>query len=163
MAAKNQMDLTRGPLFRETVVFTLPLVLSGLLQLGFHAADMIVIGRYASADSLAAVGATGALCVLLVAVFCGLAVGANVVVANFYGARDHRSLSRAVHTSVLISLAGGAAVMLAGAAAVEVGAANLTDPFACKKIIDGLPAEMGKYGIERLSDIIGGGHAWEKT
>ena len=117
MAAKNQMDLTRGPLFRETVVFTLPLVLSGLLQLGFHAADMIVIGRYASADSLAAVGATGALCVLLVAVFCGLAVGANVVVANFYGARDHRGLSRAVHTSVLISLAGGAAVMLAGAAA----------------------------------------------
>ena len=54
-------------------------------------------------------------------------------------------------------------MMLAGAAAVEVGAANLTDPFACKKIIDDLPAEMDKYGIERLSDIIGGGHAWEKT
>ena len=54
-------------------------------------------------------------------------------------------------------------MMLAGAATVEVGAANLTDPFACKKIIDGLPAEMDKYGIERLSDIIGGGHAWEKT
>ena len=54
-------------------------------------------------------------------------------------------------------------MMLAGAAAVEVGAANLTDPFACKKIIDALPAEMDKYGIERLSDIIGGGHAWEKT
>ncbi len=54
-------------------------------------------------------------------------------------------------------------MMLAGAAAVEVGAANLVDPFACKKIIDALPAEMDKYGIERLSDIIGGGHAWEKT
>ena len=54
-------------------------------------------------------------------------------------------------------------MMLAGAAAVEVGAANLTDPFACKKIIDDLPAEMDKYGIERLSDIIGGGRAWEKT
>ena len=54
-------------------------------------------------------------------------------------------------------------MMLAGATAVEVGAANLTDPYACKKIIDGLPAEMDKYGIERLSDIIGGGHAWEKT
>ena len=54
-------------------------------------------------------------------------------------------------------------MMLAGAAAVEVGAANLTDPFACKKIIDGLPAEMDKYGIEQLSDIIGGGRAWEKT
>ena len=54
-------------------------------------------------------------------------------------------------------------MMLAGATAVEVGAANLTDPFACKKIIDDLPAEMDKYGIERLSDIIGGGHAWEKT
>ena len=54
-------------------------------------------------------------------------------------------------------------MMLAGATAVEVGAANLVDPYACKKIIDALPAEMDKYGIERLSDIIGGGHAWEKT
>ena len=54
-------------------------------------------------------------------------------------------------------------MMLAGAAAVEVGAANLTDPFACEKIIDSLPAEMDKYGIEQLSDIIGGGRAWEKT
>ena len=54
-------------------------------------------------------------------------------------------------------------MMLAGATAVEVGAANLVDPYACKKIIDALPAEMDKYGIERLSDIIGGGHTWEKT
>ena len=54
-------------------------------------------------------------------------------------------------------------MMLAGAAAVEVGAANLTDPYACKKIIEALPAEMDKYGIDRLSDIIGGGRAWEKT
>ena len=54
-------------------------------------------------------------------------------------------------------------MMLAGAAAVEVGAANLVDPWACKKIIDALPEEMDKLGIDRLSDIIGGGHAWEKT
>ena len=54
-------------------------------------------------------------------------------------------------------------MMLAGAAAVEVGAANLTDPYACKRIIDALPAEMDRLGIETLSDIIGGGHAWEKT
>ena len=53
-------------------------------------------------------------------------------------------------------------VMLAGAAAVEVGAANLVDPWACKKIIDALPEEMDKLGIDRLSDIIGGAHGWEK-
>ena len=53
-------------------------------------------------------------------------------------------------------------MMLAGATAVEVGAANLTDPYACKKIIDALPAEMDKYGIDKLSEIIGGGHPWEK-
>ncbi len=116
MAAKNQMDLTRGPLFRETVVYTLPLVLSGLLQLGFHAADMIVVGRFASAASLAAVGSTNVLCTFIVTFFCGLAVGANVVVANFFGARDHRNLSRAVHTSILLALAGGGATMLLGAA-----------------------------------------------
>ena len=54
-------------------------------------------------------------------------------------------------------------MMLAGATAVEVGAANLADPYACKKIIDALPEEMDKYGIGSLSEIIGGGHAWEKT
>ncbi len=106
------MDLTEGPLFRQTVVYTLPLALSGLLQLGFHTADMIVVGRYASAASLAAVGSTGSLCIFLVMLFCGLAVGANVVVANFFGARDHRNLSRAAHTSVLLSIIGGFSVML---------------------------------------------------
>ena len=110
--SKNQMDLTRGPLFRQTVVYTLPLALSGLLQLGFHTADMIVVGRFASAASLAAVGATGSLCIFLIMLFCGLAVGANVVVANFFGARDHRNLSRAAHTSVLLAIVGGVVVML---------------------------------------------------
>ncbi len=110
--SKKQMDLTEGPLFRQTVVYTLPLALSGLLQLGFHTADMIVIGRYASAASLAAVGSTGSLCIFLVMLFCGLAVGANVVVANFFGARDHRNLSRAAHTSVMLSIIGGFSVML---------------------------------------------------
>ena len=109
--SKNQMDLTEGPLFRQTVVYTLPLALSGLLQLGFHTADMIVVGRYASAASLAAVGATGSLCIFLI-MLCGLSVGANVVVANFFGARDHRNLSRAAHTSVALSIVGGLSVML---------------------------------------------------
>ena len=53
-------------------------------------------------------------------------------------------------------------MMLAGAAAVQVGAANLVDPFACRNIIAALPAVMERYGIEKLSDIIGGAHAWEK-
>ncbi len=110
--SKNQMDLTEGPLFRQTIVYTLPLALSGLLQLGFHTADMIVIGRYASAASLAAVGSTGSLCIFLIMLFCGLAVGANVVVANFFGARDHRNLSRAAHTSVMLAVVGGLSVML---------------------------------------------------
>ena len=109
---KNQMDLTEGPLFRLTVVYTLPLALSGLLQLGFHTADMIVVGRYASSASLAAVGTTGSLCNFLVMLFHGLAVGANVVVANFFGSRDHRNLSRAAHTSIMIGAVGGAVVML---------------------------------------------------
>ena len=110
--SKNQMDLTEGPLFRQTVVYTLPLALSGLLQLGFHTADMIVVGRYASAASLAAVGSTGSLCIFLIMLFGGLSVGANVVVANFFGAHDHKNLSRAAHTSVTLSIVGGLSVML---------------------------------------------------
>ena len=54
-------------------------------------------------------------------------------------------------------------MMLAGATAVQVGAANLVDPFACRNIIEALPKAMESYGIENLTDIIGGAHGWEKT
>ena len=109
---KYQIDMCRGPLFRQIVLFSVPLMLSGILQLLFNAADLIVIGRFASHEALAAVGATSSLTALIVNVFMGLSVGTNVLVANFYGAKDRKSVSRTVHTAVLIAIIGG--IILAG-------------------------------------------------
>lgn len=108
------MNLTEGPLFKQTLVFTLPILLSGLLQLCFNAADMIVVGRFASEISLAAVGSTGSLCNLIITIFMGLSVGANVVVANHFGAKDRKGVSRAAHTSIAVSLIGGLLMMAIG-------------------------------------------------
>ena len=81
-ASKNyEMDMCNGPLFTKIVIFAVPLILSGILQLLFNAADIVVVGRFAGSESLAAVGSTSALINLLVNVFIGLSVGANVLVA----------------------------------------------------------------------------------
>lgn len=118
-ASTARIDLCQGPLFRQMVVFTLPLILSGLLQLCFNAADMIVVGRFASAESLAAVGSTGPLCNLIVTVFMGLSIGTNVVVAHFTGAKDPKAASRAVHTSIAVALWSGLGLVGLARFAVE--------------------------------------------
>ena len=73
-----EMDMCSGPIFVKLMVFAVPLALSSMLQLLFNAADVVVVGRFAGSESLAAVGATSALVSLLVNVFIGLSVGANV-------------------------------------------------------------------------------------
>ena len=109
-----EIDMCNGPLFGKILIFTLPLMLSGILQLLFNAADVVVVGRFAGNESLAAVGSTGALTNLLVNLFIGLSVGANVLVARYYGARQEEEVSQTVHTSILISLIGGVLLAVAG-------------------------------------------------
>ena len=99
-----EIDMTNGPLLGKIVRFAIPLAISGILQLLFNAADMIVVGRFAGANSLAAVGATGALINLIVTLFMGLSVGTNVLVAQYYGGDHKKDLSETVHTSILASL-----------------------------------------------------------
>ena len=96
--------MTEGPLLRSTLLFALPLFLSGLLQLFFNAADTIVVGRFAGQEALAAVGSVGSLNALLVNIFLGLSIGANVIVARAVGARDRQKVHDAVHTAVTISV-----------------------------------------------------------
>ena len=86
-ARTYEMDMCSGPLFSKLIVFAVPLMLSGILQLLFNAADIIVVGRFAGSESLAAVGSTSSLINLLVNLFIGLSIGANVLVAQFYGAQ----------------------------------------------------------------------------
>ena len=109
-----EIDMVNGPLFGKIVRFAIPLMLSGILQLFFNAADIVVVGRFAGPTALAAVGSTGSLINLIINIFMGLSVGANVLVARYYGARDVKNLSETVHTSILASLISGVALIFIG-------------------------------------------------
>ncbi len=107
MNKKYEIDMLNGPLLGKILMFSLPLMASGILQLLFNAADMIVAGRFAGSVALAAIGATSSLINLLVNVFLGLSVGANVTIAHYYGAKRDRDTSETVHTSVQLAIIGG--------------------------------------------------------
>lgn len=105
--SKYQIDMCRGPLGKQIVIFTVPLILSGILQMLFHSADLIIVGRFASHQALAAVGATGSLTSLIVNIFIGLSVGTNVLVARYIGEKNRSKLFQTTHTAIFVSLAGG--------------------------------------------------------
>ena len=89
---RYEMDMTNGPLLKQIISFSLPLMLTGILQLLFNAADIVVVGQFRGKEALAAVGSTGALINLIINVFIGLSVGASVVVAQEYGANQYRDV-----------------------------------------------------------------------
>ena len=100
MAQMSQAgDLTSGPMLKKIILFSLPLAASSFLQLLFNAADVVVVGRFVGSAALAAVGSNGALINLLVNLFVGLALGANVVAARCYGAKDDQGVHEAVQTA----------------------------------------------------------------
>lgn len=111
---KYEIDMCNGPLFSKIMVFYVPLMLSGVLQLLFNAADIIVVGQFAGSEALAAVGSTSSLINLLVNVFMGLSVGTNVLVARFYGAGKSRELNEMVHTAVASAFVCGVALIFIG-------------------------------------------------
>lgn len=112
---RHQMDMCHGSLADKILKFAIPLMASSILQLLFNAADVIVVGRFAGKESLAAVGSTTSLINLLIALFVGLSVGTNVVVARNLGGKRHDMVSKAVHTSILMALVSGAVLAVFGA------------------------------------------------
>lgn len=106
--------MCNGPLLGKLLLFTVPLMLSGMLQLLFNAADIVVVGKFSGSHALAAVGSTGALINLFVNVFIGFSIGTNVLVAQYFGAKDERNVQETVHTSVLLGMAGGVILIGAG-------------------------------------------------
>ena len=100
-------DLTSGPMLQKIILFSLPLAASSILQLLFNAADVVVVGRFAGSTALAAVGSNGALINLLVNLFVGLSLGANVVAARCFGAKDDEGVRNTVQTSVTLGLVSG--------------------------------------------------------
>ncbi len=111
---KNKVDICGGPIFSSVIRYTVPVILTNILQLLYNAADMAVVGRFCGSASIAAVGATGALTSLLVNVFIGLSTGAGVVVAHSIGAKDSEGIKKAVHTSIAVSFFCGIIVTLLG-------------------------------------------------
>lgn len=111
--------MCNGPILGKILVFSIPLMLSGILQLLFNAADVIVVGRYAGSQSLAAVGSTTSLINLLVNVFIGLSIGVNVLVAQYYGAKKERDANDTVHTAVSLSLVSGFILIFLGVLAAK--------------------------------------------
>ena len=101
------MDMCEGAVMPKMLKFAVPLMLSSILQLLFNAADVVVVGKFAGDTALAAVGCTGSLINLLINLFMGLSVGANVMVARHFGAKQEDKLKKSVHTSMFISVLGG--------------------------------------------------------
>jgi putative MATE family efflux protein len=99
MKLDNQMML-RGPLLKNMIGYTIPIILTGWLQLLFNAADLVVVGQANGSNSLAAVGATGAITNLIVNLFMGLSVGAGVMVAHGLGGNDEQTVHRTIHTAI---------------------------------------------------------------
>ena len=111
---QQNVDMIHGPLTGKILMFTLPIMLSSILQLFFNAADIIVVGRFAGSSSLAAVGSNGALINLIVNLLIGLSVGCAVAVAFYYGANEMDQVKETIHTSIAISLIGGVICLIAG-------------------------------------------------
>ena len=114
MNKRYQLDMTEGRLLPKILLFSLPLMASSVLQLLFNAADVVVVGKFAGSEALAAVSSTTSLINLITQLFIGLSIGVNVVVAKHIGERDFDKTYRSVSTSIIISLVGGVIVTVVG-------------------------------------------------
>ena len=112
--AQKQIDMTRGPLFHNIISYTIPIMLTGFLQLLFNAADLIIVGQFCGSISVAAVGATGAITNLIVNLFIGLSVGTGVAVAQALGAENNQKVHRAIHTAIPTAIVGGVILTIVG-------------------------------------------------
>lgn len=116
MIKKHQSSMLEGPLLSGVLLYTIPIILTSVLQLLFNAADLIVVGTFCGSVSVGAVGATSSLTNLLVNLFVGLSIGAGVAVAHSIGSRDDVQISGAVHTAVPLALIGGIVLTVVGIA-----------------------------------------------
>ena len=114
MKRNYEIDMCNGPLLGKILRFSIPLMLSGILQLLFNAADIVVVGQFSGSDALAAVGSTGSLNNLIVNIFMGLSIGSSVLVARYFGAQDWKNVQDVVHTSMLVSAISGVALIAIG-------------------------------------------------
>ena len=137
MASSRNMDMLHGPIWLKMIIFALPLAFTGVLQQLFNAADVAVLGRYVSSDAMAAVGNNVPVIGLVVSLFMGLSLGANVVVARFIGMKDEEQANVAVHTAITLAIVFGVAITLLG----ELCAGLITDMLDVPEAVAGYSEE----------------------
>ena len=108
------MDMTEGPVLTKILMFSIPLMFSSVLQILFNAADIVVVGKFVGDTALAAVGSNSALINLVTNLFIGLSIGANVIVARYFGGKQDENTSIAVHTSIALGFISGIILTLIG-------------------------------------------------
>ena len=111
---KYEIDMCNGTLMDKLIVFAVPLMISGVLQLMLNAVDIIVVGQYSGSQSLAAVGSTTALINIFTNLFIGISMGVNVLAARFYAAGQDQQMSETVHTAILVALISGVIMTFVG-------------------------------------------------
>lgn len=111
---KHTVDMTKGSIFRHIIVFALPIMISGILQTLYNAADMIVVGKFSGKESLAAVGSTSSAINLTLNIFMGISSATNVIVARKFGAGNKSGVSKTVHTAIGACIGGGIFLTIAG-------------------------------------------------
>ena len=112
--SKYEIDMCNGSIMDKLITFSLPLMLSGILQLLFNAVDLVVVGRFTGSQALAAVGSTTALINMFINFFMGVSLGANVLVARFYASGKESEVSKIVHTAVTFALISGVVMAVVG-------------------------------------------------
>ncbi len=117
---RYEIDMCSGALLPKILTFAAPLMCSSVLQLLFNAADIVVVGRFAGDNSLAAVGSNTSLINLLITLFVGLSVGANILAARFIGSGNREALRQTVHTTMLLAFISGLLLTAAGAASARL-------------------------------------------
>lgn len=130
MKRNTAIEMTHGPLLGKILLFSLPLMASNILQILFNAADVVVVGRYAGHEALAAVGSTVSVIFLFVNLLIGLSVGVNVLIARYLGLTGFgKEISRVLHTSVFAAIVGGVGLGLIGALCADwvLGLINVPD------------------------------------
>ncbi len=110
----NKTDMCRGPLLKKIIFYTMPIIATGVLQLLFNAADLVVVGRFCGKESMAAVGSTSYLINLITNLFIGLSVGAGVAVAHGLGSQDDDEVQKTVHTTMPVALISGVILTVVG-------------------------------------------------
>ena len=111
---KKSQDMLNGPLLKNIILYTIPVILTGALQLLFNAADLVVVGQYCGSISLGAVGATGSVTGLIVNMFIGLSLGTGVTTAHACGARENENIHRTIHTALPAAIISGLFLTVTG-------------------------------------------------